>query len=118
MVTKKFSWLCESRLCRYHWVPHACYGTRSSFLGLSSENFIKSNSRKKQKEVQNEKGDISIEVIWLRGSYAKRFPNWNRPWKGDWKSTIDFCCSCNSIDSRRQKRIWPFSSNASKKNSG
>src|SRR5215831_3949707 len=26
MVTKKFSWLCESRLCRYHWVPQAYYG--------------------------------------------------------------------------------------------
>jgi len=43
----------------------------SSFLGLASEKFFKSNSRKKQKEVQNEKrghfnrgkeGDILIEL--------------------------------------------------------
>jgi hypothetical protein len=43
----------------------------SSFLGLASEKFFKSNSRKKQKEAQNEKRDTSIEV--RKGTFLTSF---------------------------------------------
>ena len=45
----------------------------SSFLGLASQNFFKSNSRKKQKEYKTKKGDISIEV--RKGTFLKSFDN-------------------------------------------
>ena len=47
----------------------------SSFLGLASEKFFKSSSRKKQKEVQNKKGDISNEV--RKGTFLKSFDKWS-----------------------------------------
>src|SRR5262249_6838300 len=43
----------------------------SSFLGLASEKFFKSNSRKKQKRYKTKKGDISNEV--RKGTFLTSF---------------------------------------------
>lgn len=38
-----------------------------------------------------------------------------RRWKKSSKSTIASYCGCNSSDSRRQKKTWPFWTNATRR---